>query len=181
MRSAKATASVSRLRSSAFGVRRSITTSIECLTSFSSGGGSSTRTMCPSTLARVNPCRTRSVKRSRCSPFPFRINGASTKTRCPCRAVRILSTIASRGWASSILSQTGQCERPVRAQSTRRKSWISVIVATVERGLFPADFCAIEMDGESPVTLSTSGRGSCPRNCLANVERLSTYRRWPSA
>jgi hypothetical protein len=47
-------------------------------------------------------------------------------------------------------------------------------VATVDRGLVPADFCAIEIDGERPVTLSTSGRGNCPRNCRAKVDRLST-------
>jgi hypothetical protein len=47
--------------------------------------------------------------------------------------------------------------------------------------LVPADFWAMEIDGDRPVTLSTSGRGSCPRNWRANVDRLSTYRRCPSA
>ena len=49
-------------------------------------------------------------------------------------------------------SQVGQWAVPTRAKSTRRKSWISVIVATVDRGFVPADFWAIEIEGESPVT-----------------------------
>ena len=48
------------------------------------------------------------------------------------------------------------------------------MVATVLRGLWPADFCAIAIDGERPVTLSTSGLGNWPRNWRANVDKLST-------
>ena len=56
-----------------------------------------------------------------------------------------------------------------------------MIVPTVERGLLPDDFCEIEIDGLRPLMWSTSGLGICPRNCRANVDRLSTYRRCPSA
>ena len=56
-----------------------------------------------------------------------------------------------------------------------------MIVPTVDRGLLPDDFCEIEIDGLSPLMWSTSGLGICPRNCRANVDRLSTYRRCPSA
>jgi len=173
--------SASRLRVAAPGISRSTTTSIRCLSVFSSAGGSSTRQIRPSTRARVNPWRTRSANRSRCSPLASRTSGARIVTRAPLRAARIRSTIWSRGWASSTLSHSGQWAVPTRAKRTRRKSWISVIVATVDRGFVPADFCAIEIAGDRPVTLSTSGRGSWPRNCRANVDRLSTYRRCPSA
>ena len=60
-------------------------------------------------------------------------SGASTITCWPCLAVRIRSTIWSRGWASSTVPHSGQWAVPTRVYSTRRKSWISVIVATVDR------------------------------------------------
>lgn len=56
-----------------------------------------------------------------------------------------------------------------------------MIVPTVLRGLLPLDFCEIEIDGLKPPIKSTSGLGSWPRNCRAKLDRLSTYRRWPSA
>ena len=55
------------------------------------------------------------------------------------------------------------------------------IVPTVDRGLREADFWSIEIAGERPSIMSTSGLSICPRNCRAYAERLSTYRRWPSA
>src|SRR3954470_19341481 len=55
------------------------------------------------------------------------------------------------------------------------------MVPTVERGLLPEDFCEIEIDGLRPLMWSTSGFDICPKNCRANVDRLSTYRRCPSA
>src|SRR3954447_9842278 len=55
------------------------------------------------------------------------------------------------------------------------------MVPTVERGLLPEDFCEIEIDGLNPLIWSTSGLGIWPKNWRANVDRLSTYRRWPSA
>ncbi|KAG1242876.1 hypothetical protein G6F65_022772 [Rhizopus arrhizus] len=55
------------------------------------------------------------------------------------------------------------------------------MVPTVERGLCPAAFCSIEMAGERPSIKSTSGLSISWRNWRAYAERLSTYRRWPSA
>jgi hypothetical protein len=56
-----------------------------------------------------------------------------------------------------------------------------VTVPTVERGLWPADFCSMEMAGESPSIESTSGFSMRPRNCRAYADSDSTYRRCPSA
>src|SRR3989304_202621 len=39
----------------------------------------------------------------------------------------------------------------------------------------------MEIAGESPSILSTSGLSITPKNCRAYDERDSTYRRWPSA
>ena len=122
VRRASSTASAIRLRVASEGISRSTTTSIECLRSFSSAGGSSTRQIWPSTRARVKPCRTRSVNRSRCSPFASRTSGARIITRWSLRAARIRSTIWSRGWASKTLSHSEQWAVPIRAKSTRRKS-----------------------------------------------------------
>jgi len=49
-----------------------------------------------------------------------------------------------------------------------------VIVPTVERGLWPALFCSIEMAGESPSIASTSGFSINPRNWRAYAESDST-------
>ena len=54
-----------------------------------------------------------------------------------------------------------------RANSSRRKSLISVTVPTVERGFLFVVFCSMEITGLSPVILSTSGRSIVPTNCRA--------------
>ncbi len=41
------------------------------------------------------------------------------------------------------------------------------MVPTVERGLFEAAFCSIEMVGERPRIVSYFGFSICPRNCRA--------------
>ena len=41
------------------------------------------------------------------------------------------------------------------------------MVPTVDRGLLLVVFCSIEMTGESPSILSTSGLSNPPKNCLA--------------
>jgi hypothetical protein len=51
----------------------------------------------------------------------------------------------------------------------------------VERGLWEVDFCSMEMAGDKPDIWSMSGFSIMDRNCLAYVDRDSTYRRWPSA
>ena len=53
---------------------------------------------------------------------------------------------------------------PVRAKSNRIKSYISVIVPTVERGFLLVVFCSIAITGLKPDILSTSGRSIPPRN-----------------
>jgi hypothetical protein len=47
---------------------------------------------------------------------------------------------------------------------------MSVIVPTVDRGLFASVFCSIEMTGERPKTKSTSGLVTCAMKRFANVE-----------
>jgi hypothetical protein len=69
----------------------------------------------------------------------------------------------------------------MRANRSRRWSKTSVTVPTVERGLRLAPFWSMEMAGDRPSIWSTSGFSICPRNCRAYADRLSTYRRWPSA
>ena len=61
------------------------------------------------------------------------------------------------------------------------KSYISVVVATVERGLRVVTFCSIAIAGGIPSMESTSGLLIRPRNCLAYEDRLSEKRRCPSA
>ena len=56
-----------------------------------------------------------------------------------------------------------------------------MIVPTVDRGLRDVDFWSMETAGDSPSMKSTSGLSIWPRNWRAYADRLSTYRRWPSA
>ena len=42
-----------------------------------------------------------------------------------------------------------------------------MIVPTVERGLRLADFWSMEIAGDRPSIMSTSGLSICPRNCRA--------------
>ena len=58
------------------------------------------------------------------------------------------------------------------AKSSLRKSEISVMVPTVERGLLPVVFCSMAMMGLRPSMLSTSGFSSMPMKCLAYGERV---------
>lgn len=46
-------------------------------------------------------------------------------------------------------------------------SYISVVVPTVERGFLFVVFCSIEITGDNPVILSTSGRSILPRKFRA--------------
>ena len=55
------------------------------------------------------------------------------------------------------------------------------MVPTVDLGLLFVVFCSIEITGDNPSILSTSGRSNPPRNCLAYAENVSIYLRWPSA
>ena len=67
-----------------------------------------------------------------------------------------------------------QTVRPARAKSSRRWSWISVAVATVERGLRDSVRWRMAIAGQMPSTSSTRGFSIRSRNCRAYEERLST-------
>jgi len=75
--------------------------------------------------------------------------------------------ISSAERASMGRPQEGQYMRPRRAKKTRKKSWISVTVPTVERGLREVLCCSSEMAGERPSIFSTSGLSIWGRNCRA--------------
>ncbi len=75
--------------------------------------------------------------------------------------------ISSAARASMGRPHCGQYMRPSRAQNTRRKSYTSVTVPTVERGLRVAVCCSSEMAGESPSIFSTSGLSIWGRNWRA--------------
>ena len=70
---------------------------------------------------------------------------------------------------------------PARAYRRRRKSYTSVTVPTVERGFRLVVFWSMEITGLKPVILSTSGRCIWPMKPRAYEEKVSMYRRWPSA
>ena len=61
----------------------------------------------------------------------------------------------------------GGVASPALAKSKRIKSYISVIVPTVDRGFLLTDFCSIDITGLKPDILSTSGRSKFPKNCRA--------------
>ena len=60
-----------------------------------------------------------------------------------------------------------QTVRPARAKSSRRWSWISVAVATVERGLRESVRWRMAIAGQMPSTSSTRGFSIRSRNCRA--------------
>ena len=51
-----------------------------------------------------------------------------------------------------------------------------MIVPTVDLGLLLVVFCSMDMTGDKPSILSTSGRSKPPKNCLAYAEKVSIYR-----
>ncbi len=55
------------------------------------------------------------------------------------------------------------------------------MVPTVDLGLCEVDFCWIEIDGERPSIDSISALSITDRNCLAYVDKDSTYLLCPSA
>ena len=77
--------------------------------------------------------------------------------------------------------EIGEYVWPILANIRRRKSNISVVVATVDLGLRMLTFCSMAMAGGMPSMSSTSGLFILPRNCRAYDDRLSAKRRWPSA
>ena len=76
--SAVSTESVNRCCELAFALNLSTTTSIVCFSCFFSSGISSNVNTFPSTLARENPCKVKSLNRSTNSPLRARTIGANT-------------------------------------------------------------------------------------------------------
>ena len=93
----------------------------------------------------------------------------------------IFSIIWSSVCRVTALPVSGEYCVPHRANNSLKKSYISVTVPTVERGLCEIVFCSIDMDGESPSILSTSGLSIPPMNCLAYADSVSMKRLCPSA
>ena len=121
--SAVSTESVSRRfapESSPLATRRSTTTSMLCLTCFSSLGGSVSDTTSPSTRAREKPLLDSSANRSTYSPLRARTTGASTWKRVRSGSSSSRSTICWGLWRVIGSPQTGQCGRPALANSRRR-------------------------------------------------------------
>ena len=148
--SANSMASVSRRSAPARATRRSTTTSIEWFRRRSSENSSSSERTVPSTRTRVNPRARRSSSSLRNAPFRPRTIGASTFTRSVGGWARIVSTIRSTDWDVIASPHDGQCGTPILANSSLRKSYISVTVPTVDRGLDPVVRCSMEMAGERP-------------------------------
>src|SRR5699024_7075780 len=65
--------------------------------------------------------------------------------------------------------------------TTLFRSYTSVTVATVDLGFLLVVFWSIEIAGDKPSIVSTSGLSICPKNCLAYALKDSTYLRCPSA
>jgi hypothetical protein len=103
-RSAVSNDSARRWRDSGRTFRRSITTSIECLSFFASRGRLSTSTTAPSTRKRTKPCVCRSSNRSAKLPLRCCTTGASTSTRESAGRASVMSTICETLCAASACS-----------------------------------------------------------------------------
>ena len=97
-------------------------------------------------------------------------------TRIVVAAILALSVTLLTGWAGQLsLGQYGFAGigafLAMRLAADGRGFYlaalISVVVATVDRGLLDADRCSIAMVGGMPSISSTSGFLSCSRNCRA--------------
>ncbi len=88
---------------------RSTTTSMVCLSFFSSSGGSASDTTSPSTRARENPLVCSSAKRSTYSPLRPLTTGASTWNRVRSGSSSSRSTICWGLWRVIASPHTGQC------------------------------------------------------------------------
>ena len=118
--SAVSTESVSRCLALRLTASRSTTTSMVCLSFFSSAGGSASCTTWPSTRARAKPFCCSSRNRSAYSPLRARTTGASTWNRVPSGSSSSRSTICCGVCRVIASPQTGQCGVPARAHSRRR-------------------------------------------------------------
>ena len=90
--------------------------------------------------------------------------GATTRNRAP-SASPSTNWTAVRGLCfSAAIPQSGHTVRPTFANSSRRKSLISVAVPTVDRALVTERLCWRAMLGSMPVMRSTGGRSIRSRN-----------------
>ncbi len=89
------------------------------------------------------------------------------RTRVPAGSPSRRSTADSAVSLVTWVPHESQIVRPMRAKSTRRWSWISVAVATVERGLRDGARWRSAMAGQIPSSRSTSGFSIRSRNCRA--------------
>ena len=87
--------------------------------------------------------------------------------RSPAGQASTASAIWPTVWRRTGRPHSGQCGVPARAHSSRRKSYTSVTVPTVERGLRLVVRCSMATEGERPSIWSTSGFSITPRNCRA--------------
>ena len=65
------------------------------------------------------------------------------------------------------LFEIGEYVLPILANNNFKKSYISVVVPTVDLGFFVIVFCSIAIAGHIPLISSTSGFSIFPRNCFA--------------
>ncbi len=90
-----------------------------------------------------------------------------TRTRVPSGSPRRRSATLAAESRRTSSPHPSHTVRPARAKSRRRWSWISVAVATVERGLRDRVRCRIAIAGQIPSTSSTLGFSMRSRNWRA--------------
>ena len=100
--------------------------------------------------------------------------GHNTMKRVPSGWASMLSTTSCGPWRFTSFPLMGLNVCPIRAKSSRRYSYISVLVPTVLRGLRLLTFCSMAIEGGIPLMKSHSGLCIRPRNWRAYELRLST-------
>ena len=93
--------------------------------------------------------------------------GDNTMKRVPTEHCLVQLMISSTLFFLTSWPEIGEIVLPMRANSRRRYSYISVLVPTVERGLRAVTFCSMAMAGGNPFMKSHSGFLTLPKNCLA--------------
>ncbi len=91
----------------------------------------------------------------------------ATRARAPADSASRRSAAAVADSRRTGRPQPSQAVRPARANSSRRWSWISVAVATVDRGLRESVRCRMAIAGQIPCTSSTRGFSIRSRNWRA--------------
>ena len=167
IRSAVSTESASRDAIPGRITSRSTTTSTRRGRSGHRSPASSRSRISPSARTRTKPCRRRSPSSRSGSAQSGGSSGASSTTFVPSCRPPSAATMSADVMRSSRSPVAGSCGVPAAAHSTRRWSWISVAVATVERGFRDPGRWSIAIAGLSPSIESTSGRSNWSMNCRA--------------